>query len=139
MRSSNRYWSLTPLTAFPTNTAPLTPKATLQLLGRAPCGSNPYQRIPMNTIHRLNLTKERFLITRTRRFFPLACAVALMLPVAPILGSGRTGHTYASQSDGSLGPTIANVTWVIFDSDVDHLIVVTRFKSGVVRVVPMRF
>jgi 2,3-bisphosphoglycerate-dependent phosphoglycerate mutase len=66
----------------------------------------------MNTIHRFDLTKKRFPINRAARFLPLACAVALMLPVAPILGSGLTGRTYASQSNGSPGPTIANVTLV---------------------------
>jgi 2,3-bisphosphoglycerate-dependent phosphoglycerate mutase len=44
-----------------------------------------------------------------RYLLPLACATALMLPVAPIIGAGLTGRTYVRESNGGIGSTIANV------------------------------
>lgn len=63
----------------------------------------------MNTIHRFDLTKKRFPINRAARFLPLACAVAIMLPFAPLNGAVVTGHTYVRLSNDGIGPTISHV------------------------------
>jgi len=63
----------------------------------------------MKTIHRLDPTRRRFFFKQARRFLSLACALALMLPVAPILGSGLTGQTSVALPDDGIGPAIARV------------------------------
>ena len=63
----------------------------------------------MNTIDSFDPRTERFSTNPDRRLLPLACAMALMLTVAPTLASGLTGQTSVRQPHGGIGPAIANV------------------------------
>src|SRR4029077_1880344 len=73
---------------------------------------------------------ERLFVDRARGFLPLACAAALLLPVASILGSGLTGHTSERQSNGGIGATIANAALSFVKENGDSAVTTTSDASG---------